>query len=183
MEEKKKASERRARGKRNFLLALAAVGGYAAIYLAGRFFAMTGEQTSIMGRLFGGDPTQFHYLYGWLLQRKLFWAAMAVSAVPALFGKKFFSVTTLFGFAIALLLGELCGQNPAGAAYGHGHYGWAIWGCIFGFCVVMGVILEKMAKGKLTRRSKEIWLWLAVFVTGILVIVLVIRASMPRGFG
>ncbi len=148
MEEEKKAEARRRKRKKNLLFTLAVIGGYLIVYLAGRIFGTTGEPTSVMGWLFGNDPTQFSYLYGWLLHQNIFWIAMAISAVPAMFGKTYFSLTTLLGFAIALLLGELCGANPAGAAYGHGHYGWAIWGCIFGISMIMGVILEKTIQGK-----------------------------------
>lgn len=59
---------------------------------------------SVTGWLFGSDPQQLSYLYGWLLRQHLFWVAMAISAIPALFGKQYFSFTTLFGFAIALLV-------------------------------------------------------------------------------
>ncbi len=90
---------------------------------------------------------------------------------------------TLLGFAIALLLGELCGHNPAGAAYGHGHYGWAIWGFVFAFSVVTGMILEKIAKKKAGfLRSKKLRIWLAVYAVGVLAIVLAVRASMPTSF-
>ncbi|MCD8145122.1 MAG: helix-turn-helix domain-containing protein [Oscillospiraceae bacterium] len=183
MDEEKKAEERRAKRKTNLLLTLAVIGGYIVIYLAGRIFGATRGQTSVMGWLFGNDPTQFGYLYGWLLHQNIFWIAMAISAVPALFGKKYFSFTTLFGFAIALLLGELCGRNPAGAAYGHGHYGWVIWGGIFGVSVIMGIILEKTTKEKLDLKSKKLWIWSVIFIASILVIVVTIRASMPASFG
>lgn len=182
MEEEKKAVERRGKIKKNLLLTLAVIGGYIIIYLAGRIFGTTETQVSIMGWLFGNDPEQLSYLYGWLLHQNIFWVAMVISTVPALFGKKYFSFTSLLGFAIALLLGELFGYNPAGAAYGHGHYGWAIWGSIFAFSVVMGIILEKISKGKLDLKSKKLWVWLIVFVVAILGIVLLIRASMPTSF-
>lgn len=182
MEEKKKAEEHRNKLKKNLLLSLAVIGGYIMIYLAGRIFRTAGTQTSLMGWLFGSDPEQLSYLYGWLLHQNIFWAAMAISTVPALFGKKYFTFTSLLGFAIALLLGELCGHNPAGAAYGHSHYGWLIWGCIFAFSVVMGITLEKMSKGRLGLKSKKLWIWLAVFVVGTLGIVLFIRANMPTSF-
>ena len=137
---------------------------------------------SVTGWLFGSEPQQLSYLYGWLLRQHLFWVAMAISAIPALFGKQYFSFTTLLGFAIALLVGELCGHNPAGAAYGHGHYGWAIWGFVFAFSVVMGMILEKIAKKKLDLRSKKLRIWLAVYAVGVFAIVLAVRASMPTSF-
>ena len=182
MDKRKKAENRRTRLKSNLLLTLAVIGGYIVIYLAGRIFGTDESQMSVTEWLFGNDPQQLRYLYGWLLHQHIFCFVMAISAIPALFGKKYFSFTTLFGFAIALLIGELCGHNPAGSTYGHGHYGWAIWGCIFAFSVVMGIILEKIAKEKFELRSKKIGIWFAIFVVGVLAIVLAIRAGMPASF-
>ena len=174
--------EQRKRLKKNVFFTLGAAIGYVIIYLAGRIFGTTGQQTSVIEWLFGDDPMQLSYLYGWLLHQNIFWIAMAVSVIPALFGKKYFSFTTLAGFALGLLIGELGGQNPAGAAYGHDHYGWAIWGGIFVFSIVMGIILEKIIKSKLDWKSKKLRIWLAIFALGILSIVLTIRISMPTNF-
>lgn len=169
-------------GKKNILFALAVVTGYVFVYLAGRIFGTTGETTTLVVWLFGNSPGQLSYLYGWLLQENIFWFAMAISAIPALFGKKYFSFTTLAGFAIGLPVGELCGHNPAGAAYGHGHYGAFIWGCIFLFSIVMGMILEKLSKEKLELKSRKMWIWSVIFVVGIVAIVLMVRSGMPTSF-
>lgn len=174
--------EHRSRMKKNLRLTLAVISGYMMIYLAGRVFGTTKAPASVLGWLFENDPERLSYLYGWLLHQNLFWAATAISTVPALFGKKYFSFTSLLGFAAALLLGEFCGQNPAGAATGQGHYGWAIWGGIFAFSVIMGIILEKISRGKLALNSKKLWIWLAVFIVFIPGIVLLVRASMPASF-
>ena len=182
-ERERRAEARRNRLKRDLLCTSAVIGGYLFLYLAGRIFGTAETPMSAMGWLFGTDPAQLSYLYGWLLRRDLFWGAMAISAVPALFGKKFFSFTTLLGFALALLLGELCGHAPAGAAYGHGHYGWLIWGCVFAFSAAMGTVLEKIAKGGLDLRGGKVRIWAAVFALGVPAIVLAIRAGMPASFG
>ena len=183
MEQKKKVEERRIRLKKNVFFSLVVVAGYVIVYLAGRIFGTTEHQTSVIGWLFGDDPAQLSYLYGWLLHQNIFWIAMAVSVIPALFGKKYFSFTTLAGFALGLLIGELGGQNPAGAAYGYGHYGWAIWGSIFVFSIVMGIVLEIFTKSKFDLKSKKLWAWSAVFAIGILSILVIIRMSMPTSFG
>lgn len=181
-EEEEKAEDRWAKRKKDFLLMLAVLGGYVLIYLAGRIFGTKEEPSSVMGWLFGDDPQQLSYLYGWLIHQKIFWAAMAISAVPALFGKKYVSFTSMFGTAIGLLIGELCGRHPAGEAYGHGHYGWAIWIGIFVFSLVMGVVLERLCKGEPGPRASRVRIWSVVFLVGILAIVLGIRASMPAAF-
>ena len=136
-----------------------------------------------MGWLLGTDPKQLTYLYGWLLHKGLFWLSMALSVLPALFGRGRFSSTTLSGFALGLLLGELLGENSAGALYGHGHYGWAIWGGIFLLSIVMGTVLERLSKRGLTRSAKQFWIWAGAFLAGIAAVVLFVRLSMPQSFG
>lgn len=182
IEEAQKADALRAKRKRNLLTALIVLGGYIIIYLLGRIFGTTSEQASVMGWLFGTDPKQLSYLYGWLLNQNIYWFAMMVSVIPALFGKYRFSFTTLSMFGFGLLLGELFGKNPAGAAYGQSHYGWAIWGGIFILSLIMGVALEKLSKQPLTMKSKRVWIWLAISLTGIITIVLVVRCSITQAY-
>ena len=100
MDKRKKAENRRTRLKSNLLLTLAVIGGYIVIYLAGRIFGTDESQMSVTEWLFGNDPQQLRYLYGWLLHQHIFWVAMAISAIPALFGKKYFSFTTLFALQL-----------------------------------------------------------------------------------
>ena len=57
------------------------------------------------------------------------------------------------------------------------------WGCVFAFSVAMGIILEKITKEKFDLRAKKIRFWFAIFVFGVLAIVLAIRAGMPVSFG
>ncbi len=107
---------------------------------------------------------------------------MAISTFPAIFGKRYYSFTTLTGFTIGLVTGELFGHNPAGADYGHDHYGWAIWGVIFLFSIVMGVILEKLAKTKFNLKLRRTQIWVAIFIVGVVIIIVGIRLSMPTSF-
>lgn len=123
--------------------ALLILAGYVLIYLLGRVFGTTPGEYSVLGWLFGTNPQQLSYLYGWLVHGNLYWLSMAVSIVPALFKKRRFALSTLAGFALGLLLGELLGANPAGAATGHTHYGWAIWGGVFLASIAIGIVLEK----------------------------------------
>lgn len=169
------------KAKKNLPPALAVAAGYLVVYLAGRLFGGRGEPASLLGWLWGQDPQQLPYVYGWLLHRNLFWSALAVSAAAALLGKKYFGFTCLLGFAAGLAAGELWGQNPAGAAYGHDHYGWAIWGCVFLFSALMGAVLEKLVKNPGGRR-KKLLLWAAVLLAGMAAAVLAVRAGMPSSF-
>lgn len=175
MKEAKKADDLRVKRKTNRWMALTVLGGYLVLYLLGRIWGTTSEQTSVMGWLFGTDPKQLRYLYGWLLNQNLFWFAMIVSVIPALFGKYRFSFTTLSMFAIGLLVGEWLGGNPAGAAYGQSHFGWAIWSGIYILSLIMGVALEILSKQPLTLKSKSIWIWFAILLAGVIAIVLLVR--------
>ena len=119
-----------------------------------------------MGWLFGADPQQHTYLYGWLLHQNLFWIAAAISVLAAIVGKIYFSGVSLIGFAVGLLLGEILGPNPAGAVQGHTHYGWAIWAGIYLLFLAAGAVLERMARYEFHYRSRRFAIWMAAVILG-----------------
>lgn len=156
MEQEKKASLRKQRVKRNARASLLVIAGYLAIYLIGRIFWCDLSESSLLGWLFTVRPSGEHsYLYGWLLSSNLFWYAMAISALPALFGKHKFSGITSIAFAAGLLLGMIFGPYPEGAAIGHDHYGWAIWGAVYLFSIAAGVIIERRLRTKPAKSATE----------------------------
>lgn len=175
--EQKKSARLLARGKHNLLTALLVAAGFLLIYLAEIILAGDFSSYPIIGLLTDTSPNRFPYLFGWLVHQRLFWIALLISALPALFGKSCFSLSTFAGFCAGLLLGELFGGNPAGAAYGHGHYGWAVWGFTFLFSIVMGIILEKLGVERPVLHSRKFLIWCAVFLVGILAILLLVRLS------
>lgn len=147
MEEAKKADDLRARRKKNVLMALSVMGGYILIYLLGRLIWCDLTESSFIGWLVSVRPKGEHsYLYGWLLSSNMFWIALVVSTLPAIWGKFKFSFTTLAGFIVGLLAGMLFGPNPAGAAIGQTHYGWALWGVIYFLSVIAGILVERFVK-------------------------------------
>lgn len=147
MEEEKKVTIKKQKIKKNILVALLVAVGYMAIYLIGRIIWCDLSQSNLIGWLFTVRPSGEHsYLYGWLLSSNLFWYAVAISVIPVLFGKYKFSCTTLVGFIIGLVAGMIFGPYPEGAAIGHDHYGWAIWGVIYLVSIVAGIILERYKK-------------------------------------
>ena len=147
MEEVKKADDLRARRKKNVLMALSVMGGYILIYLLGRLIWCDLTESSFIGWLVSVRPNGEHsYLYGWLLSSNLFWIALIISTLPAIWGKFKFSFTTLAGFVVGLLAGMLFGPNPDGAAIGQTHYGWAIWGVIYFLSVIAGILVERFVK-------------------------------------
>ena len=175
----REAERRRSRRRRNLLAILAVAGAYLVIYLLGRIFGTAPGSYSLAGWLFGNDPQQLSYLYGWLLRQKLFWAALLISALPALWGKYRFSAPASIGFALGLALGELAGPNPAGAPWGHGHDGWAIWGGCFLLSLAMGGVLERLSRRGLAVKSRAFLLWCALFVLGMAAVVLLVKWGTP----
>ena len=130
--------------------------GYLIFYLLGRVLWCPMEGSPLLGWLVwnrpGGDGS---YLYGWLLSSGLFWWAMALSALTALLGRYRLSCTTCAYFLIGFLLGLVLGPHPAGAAMGHGHYGWAFWGCIYLLSLPMGLLAERAGRKGVTRASRR----------------------------
>ncbi|HJA68328.1 MAG TPA: helix-turn-helix domain-containing protein [Candidatus Mediterraneibacter cottocaccae] len=175
--EQKKSARLLARGKHNLLTALLVAAGFLLIYLAEIILAGDFSSYPIIGLLTDTSPNRFPYLFGWLVHQRLFWIALLISVFPALWGKSCFSLSTFAGFCAGLLLGELFGGNPAGAAYGHGHYGWAVWGFTFLFSIVMGIILEELGVELPVLRSRKFRIWCAVFLIGIIAILLFVRLS------
>lgn len=71
---------------------------------------------------------------------------MAISVIPALFEKHKFSTVTTVGFVLGIILGMIFGPYPEGAAIGHNHYGWAIWGIISLLFIIVGILVELFIK-------------------------------------
>src|SRR5699024_4705435 len=81
--------------------------------------------------------------------------SMALSALTALLGRYRLSCTTCAYFFIGFLMGLVLGPHPAGAAMGHGHYGWAFWGCIYLLSLPMGLLAERAGRKGVTRASRR----------------------------
>ena len=130
--------------KRNIYITFGYVAVYLVLYLAGRMIWCDIGESNFFGWLFTINSTGEHsYLYGWLLSSYLFWYALAISVIPSLWGKFKYSAVTTAGFMVGLAAGMIWGPYPEGAAIGHGHYGWAIWGVIYLISIVVGIIVEK----------------------------------------
>lgn len=158
MEEEKKKAERQSNIKRNIVFATVLVCSLLSIYLILQVILGTPKTSTIMGLITGTNSKS--YLWGWLIHNKLFWLALAISVVPAFWGKWRFSVTTAVMIFGGLLLGELFGPYPAGAEYGPDHYGWAIWLLCYFSSVVMGIIAERMKKKGIAINSKQFVIWM-----------------------
>ncbi len=147
MEQEQKRAEFKAKLKRNAIVALCIAAGYFLFYLIGRFIWCDREYCTFLAWLFSVTPSGEHsYLYGWLLSSYMFYITAAISILPSLLGKHFYSISTLIGFTVGFLAGVIFGPNPKGAAIGHDHYGWALWGVIFFASVIIGIIIEILKK-------------------------------------
>lgn len=145
-EEERKNKEKKQRIRKNIIRALVVILAYLAVYIIGRLIWCRTD-SSLTGLLWASTPEgENSYLYGWLLSSGLFWGSLAISALPALLGKKYFSAITFGGFIIGLILGIVFGPNPEGASLGQSHYGWAVWGGIFILSVILGIIFEVLKK-------------------------------------
>lgn len=122
---------------------LMVIGIFLLTHVLGRVFYTEIPVHTLSRWLFGYEVGQFAYLYGWLQGHGRFWLCAALCVVPALFGKRRFGLTASIGFAVGIPLGEWLGPNPAGAALGNSHYGWAIWGVMFLGAMVLGIFLER----------------------------------------
>ena len=71
---------------------------------------------------------------------------MAISVIPSLFGKHKFSVVTTSAFVLGIILGMIFGPYPEGAAIGHDHYGWAIWGGTYLLSIIVGILSERFIR-------------------------------------
>ncbi|MBQ3090788.1 MAG: helix-turn-helix transcriptional regulator [Oscillospiraceae bacterium] len=143
-EEQARQAALRQQRQENLSHALLIAGSYLLFYLAGRLLWCDRSQSTLLGWLFLVRPTgKGSYLYGWLLSSRMFWYAGGVSLLPALGGKRRFSSLTALGFWLGFGLGYFLGPYPAGAAYGHSHYGWAIWGCVWLLSILLGLWVER----------------------------------------
>ena len=146
MEQAQKHAEFKAKLKKNVLVALCVAAGYMLFYLIGRFIWCDREYCTFLAWLFSVRPSGEHsYLYGWLLSSYMFHITAAISILPSLIGKHWYSITTFIAFTVGFLAGLIFGPNP-GDKYGHTHYGWAIWLVIFFASVLIGVIVEILKK-------------------------------------
>lgn len=136
----------RAGGKENLRVAPIVAAAYLVIFLMGKLICCDIRESGVLGLLSARIPGNQAYLFGWLLSSGLYWAAMVLSVLAALLGRWRFALMMLAAFGLGLLAGELLGPNPAGKAYGHGHYGWAIWGGFMLAAAAAGTAAERLAR-------------------------------------
>ncbi len=129
-----------AKWKKRLLWALGTLAAYGLVYLVGRIVGGDMKNSTFLGWLTGWQNK--YYLPGWLQTSNLFLISALLSAALSLFGKTRAALASFAGFCLGILLGEALGVYPPGIPYGHGHYGWAIWGGIFLASLIAGGIWQ-----------------------------------------
>lgn len=177
LEEEKEASEKRMQQEKNLIAAGCILGIHLLLYLFLQLISHDLNNSTISEILFGKNSHL--YLWSWLLYTKLFWAALCIAVISVLLGKWRFAATTSIMFFLGILVGELFGPYPAGNAYGHNHYGWAIWAGIYLVALIMGAIAQKMKTRGIAYKSKQSAVWFAVTVGCCIAVLLFIMLSRP----
>ena len=136
--------------KKNILMALVILLGYVALYLLARVLYTEPGEYTLHQWLWGGWQ-QLDYLFGWLLNQKLFWFIAAVSVIPALAGKYRFGLWMWFGCSAGLLLGEPLGETPIDNYH---HYGWVIWILFVFISFIAGILTERIYKKQGTCKNR-----------------------------
>ena len=150
---------------------------YIAAYLAVQFCTADFSQSSLLSVI--THPSHSPYLWSWLLTNRLFWWVMAVSVFSALCGKFRFSAVNTAMFFFAAALGEILGPYPAGAPYGHSHYGWAIWCVLYLISIAMGISAEKLKIGESPLLSIKNRIWLLISISACTAAVIFILLARP----
>lgn len=164
-EKKQRLRLRRIRG--NVWVFLGILGGFLAVFLAGRIICGREPGMTFKYWLFNTSPYTTTYLYGWLLSSNMFLYASLLSSVPALFGKRWYSLVSMLGFMIALLVGEFAGRNPH---CGWQHWGWAIWLVMYLLFCLLGGGFQLLRKKQVPLKTWPYWVW---WIAAALVVILV----------
>ena len=146
---KKVRGRKIAEQRRHLLRFIGVLALFYGFFVLCKLFLLDLDKTSVMTILFSayaGEKYEWNYLLGWLWHNNIYWYASLISAIPTLFGKWKYSISTFAGFALGIIIGEVFGKNPEGAFTGNTHYGWAIWGGIFILSIIVGIVIEKHKK-------------------------------------
>lgn len=178
-EKAERQTVRQAERQKRLCAAALVLGLFVTAWLLGRILWGTREDTSFVGWLLGSDSTS--YLYGWLVDKKLWWMAAGITCVCAGMGKYRAAWVCAGSFFVGLALGERFGPFPAGAPWGHGHYGWAIWALQFMFGLCMGLWAERLHGREASEKIHR--LWTVVYAAGMVLIVVFVQSQMivPTG--
>ncbi len=150
-EEQKETNSHR---KQNVTMAGLILLGYILIYLLGRvLYTKPGEYT--LHQWLWGSWHQLEYLFGWLLNQKLYWFIAAVAVLPTLAGKYRFGWWMWFGCSAGLLLGEPLGRTPIDNSH---HYGWVIWVLFVLISFIAGILTERLYKKHKTYKHRSIFI-------------------------
>ncbi len=177
-EDAKKKAQRRAEICSRLLHSAGILLFFGLLFLLGKVVFQQWRGGPILGWLLGTDPQNHSYLFGWLLKRGLYLTSSILCVVPVWFGRRRTGWMGLLGFSLGLFLGEFCGKNPAGAAWGLTHYGWLIWGGSFLVSLIMGWILERFSQDSIHWKNRKFQIFLAIYTLAMAAVILLTRMGM-----
>lgn len=95
------------------------------------------------------DIGQQFYMYtpSWTI-RNVIWYAALISVIPSLFGYYRFSLITLAGYVLGVVVGELFGGFQSDIPPEYLHYGWLIWAAVYIISAAIGILFEKARRDK-----------------------------------
>ncbi len=135
--------------------------------------------TTVLSWLLGTSPHGFSYVFDWLVQQGIYGFSSILCMVPVFLGRTRMGWMGFSGFTLGMLLGEICGKNPAGADWGMGHLGWLIWGCIFLVSLGLGWSLDRFSPEEINLKQRKFQIYLGKYILAVAVTVLVVRLIMP----
>lgn len=182
-EEARKEAEQQLQKKKNRRCTLAVAGMYLLIFLLCKLFWCSYDlsEVTVLGWLTSTSAQHHRYLFGWLLNKQLFFYASMLSILFAAFGRRRIAIATLTGFALGLPLGEYLGAIPALVPEGY-HYGWAIWYGIYLGGLFLGVFLQKLPEDQLSIKSQKLYLGLLLACVWCIAVVALIFVLIPPAY-
>lgn len=177
-EELRKKTEKHNRRQKNFYCTLAVAAGYLFLFLLCKLFWCNSQDMTILGWLLGTDPQNHAYLFGWLLNSKLYLYCSIISIAAAALGWRRFSLTSLAGFTLGLPMGEFLGRIPGILPDGY-HYGWAIWGGIFIVSLGMAIRLQRFPAEELNFSSKKLRAWCSTALLLVIAVLVFVLLNIP----
>lgn len=126
---------------------LLGVGFYAFFLIYKLFRCEIGFDRGLVFFLFGSDFRYLPYPFSWLLHNDVYPICATISVIPALFGRKWFAITSASAFVVGIIVSEPLGYlfeyiNDVGVTVNHA---WAIWLICYLGGILLGFLREIIA--------------------------------------
>lgn len=177
-EEARKEAERKQQKRLNLRTTLAVICGYLALFLLGKLLWCHSDDYTFLGWLTTTYVKADCYLFGWLLNKNLFFCSALLTIFLALKGWRRTSIVSFGGFVLGLFPGEWVGGLPQLVTPGY-HFGWAIWGGIFFMSLGMGIRLQRFQPEEMHFRSRKMRLWCILYAALVIGVIAFVLLNIP----